>query len=595
MGNTIKVITYDVNGVKIGTSNVSAVYVGTNLVWPSQHQQVPCFAVTPNISTYTDTEFIDVYDATQDKWYKLNNLNQYEEYGVYGSGRTITYYDGKLTIDGDYEYQYSGGTWVNVGEVSYTYTEYEYVQGNGTSYINTNYYANDNSWTEVDIEGRLTTSPSSSIGESHMFGSYHNINGTVSHRFRVIYPGSGTAGRGGIRYDYKGQTLQNNSSNLIIQRGVVKLKADGGYIGNTKLVTFNDQSSISLANNMCPFGIFYSLVYDGTSVYGSGYTYKGKIYNVKLYEGNTLVRNYVPAIKDGVVGMYETVNGVMYGSENSTPFTVGGTATQQYVIPIEYDEIQDPPNNLSFSSMTEAEEYECPWVGMRATIDGTRYVFSGDSQSGYEWVEQTSRLPVGYTEVEYIQNTSRSYLNTSFKPNQDTRIVADMQCVTSSQYARYIGAGRHDESNTIQFNYESYYNGALHISWGANDSWTTYSDCVGDYNRHIYDWDKNYFYRDKGETNQFSASTTYTSFQCTSDLGIFTYINNGSPSSNYSLEYLLGKMYSFQIYDNGTLVRDLVPCVRDNDNTVGAYDIVNDVFYYPPNYSSYPLIAGDPI
>lgn len=40
-----------------------------------------------------------MYDKATEKWFKLNNLNQYEEYGVYGEGRNITYYEGKLTID----------------------------------------------------------------------------------------------------------------------------------------------------------------------------------------------------------------------------------------------------------------------------------------------------------------------------------------------------------------------------------------------------------------------------------------------------------------------------------------------------------------
>ena len=55
-------------------------------------------------------------------------------------------------------------------------------------------------------------------------------------------------------------------------------------------------------------------------------------------------------------------------------------------------------------------------------------------------------------------------------------------------------------------------------------------------------------------------------------------------------------MYSFKVYDNGTLVRDLVPCKRDSDSTVGAYDIVNDVFYtVPTGYTTDKLIAGDPV
>ena len=40
-----------------------------------------------------------------------------------------------------------------------------------------------------------------------------------------------------------------------------------------------------------------------------------------------------------------------------------------------------------------------------------------------------------------------------------------------------------------------------------------------------------------------------------------------------------GKLWSFKIWDNNVLVRDYVPCYRKEDNVVGMYDIVNDVFY----------------
>lgn len=77
-----------------------------------------CYAVVDDITQYSDREFEDVYDKATDKWFKLNNLNQYEQYGVYGSGRNVTTYNGKLTIDDGYEYEYTGGSWINVGEVS---------------------------------------------------------------------------------------------------------------------------------------------------------------------------------------------------------------------------------------------------------------------------------------------------------------------------------------------------------------------------------------------------------------------------------------------------------------------------------------------
>lgn len=39
------------------------------------------------------------------------------------------------------------------------------------------------------------------------------------------------------------------------------------------------------------------------------------------------------------------------------------------------------------------------------------------------------------------------------------------------------------------------------------------------------------------------------------------------------------RIYYFKIYDNGTLIRDFVPCYRKADNVAGLYDLVNGVFY----------------
>ncbi len=33
------------------------------------------------------------------------------------------------------------------------------------------------------------------------------------------------------------------------------------------------------------------------------------------------------------------------------------------------------------------------------------------------------------------------------------------------------------------------------------------------------------------------------------------------------------------MYDNGTLVRDFIPCYRKQDGVIGMYDLANDVFY----------------
>lgn len=202
----------------------------------------------------------------------------------------------------------------------------------------------------------------------------------------------------------------------------------------------------------------------------------------------------------------------------------------------------------------------------------------------------TPRLPSGYTEVEYVENKNLACINTGFKPNQDTRIIAEMQTVASTSYVNHFGAGGWNEPNALLLDYENDYNGTLHLSWGTATGWTVVSSVRGDYNKHIYDWNKNEVYRD----NTLVKTFTYGNYQAVSNLYIFTTINNGSsiPSTS-QVYYMKGKLYSLKIYDNGTLVRDFIPCIRDNDNKVGVFDIVNNQFY--SSATNYELVAGNPV
>lgn len=80
-----------------------------------------CYVVTYDVEAYNGLPYGDLYDHKTEKWYKLNNKYEYEEYGVIETGETLssmTLYDGKLVLIGNTEYEYSGGTWNNLGDVS---------------------------------------------------------------------------------------------------------------------------------------------------------------------------------------------------------------------------------------------------------------------------------------------------------------------------------------------------------------------------------------------------------------------------------------------------------------------------------------------
>lgn len=580
-----------INDWNFDTSNLIKVYRNNAICYykvsgtpPTPTAQTPCFAVVDDISQYQDTEFDDVFNNADGKWYKLNNLDEYEKYGVYGSGRTITTYEGKLTIDGDYEYIYSGSSWVNLGEISSGTYSYRYWM-----------------WRSIGDLG------SQNILQFSEFDLV--VDGSDASLSLVSAQPTGFSNEGARNL------FDNNTS--------TKYCANFASYKTTNYVLFAAASTISPT--------VFSMTTANDNASNDRYPREWV-----LYGSDTSTTNW----NDGSWNM--VLSGTC-GTEMLVNYTrFNYDIWNQAVYPMYYAEMQDPPDNVSFSSMTEAESYECPWWGMTANIDNTDYLFCETNQWLTKYVYQevsgdyicnagnkykkmqeydrnvdgstsattnyvigdliesgstdcSSRLPQGYTEVEYVQNyasisvstSNLAYINTNFKPNQDTRIVLTMKCDKSNNYSRFCGAGSYDKTNAMQFDYESGAYGTLHISWGAIGAWTTYSNCVGDLNKHEYDWDKNYFYRDKGTANQFSATTTYSNFQCTDNLGIFCNIQNGSGELGNNVLY--GSLYSCQIYNNGTLIRDFVPCINPN-NVAGVYDIVNDVFYQSAN--GYSLVAG---
>lgn len=577
--------------------------------------QTPCFAVVADISQYSDTEFEDVFNQADEKWYKLNNLSAYEEYGVYGSGRNITYYNGKLTIDDGYEYQYSGNTWVNVGEVSGSsrvpqgYVELEwaevpqgYFSNFKVPYDFQTYYKYSIDFTPLDFYnssyyGGIFGAPTVGYTNDLFFMKMDNGWGDEYYRLELHLHGYTLDTRDGFS-DMSGKFAVFDGVRAKISLNLSGYTTGQGAeitVENEGMSTFTGVGTTTLGSYSPTYGV-QNIYMFGTGNYDYGKTVSMKFHDFKVEtSGGTAVYDYIPVKRqsDNAVGIYDIVNNTFNVPSDFT-LIAGSAASGGTEYPIYYDTIQDPPNNVTFTSMTEAEEYECPWVGMKATIDGSGYTFSGDSQSGYEWVHNSSRLPVGYTEVQYIENTDYASLEINYHPNQDTRIIAEMQATSGNEniYGRFFGSGHwncEDGTHGWQFDYEENPTGQLHISWGARCGWNTYN-VYGDYNVHTYDWNKNEFYID----NTLVASATYQNFTCETNLGIFAQIlGTGEPPSingdGYK-EYLRGKLYDFKIYDDGTLVADLVPCV-DPNNVAGVYDIINNVFYTAVN-QGYTFVAG---
>lgn len=126
---------YEAATSELGYPNVSLIKADGSIIYAKNAPiSSICYEIIPeSIESYTATTYDSVYSFSDAKWYMLNNLNEYEQYGVYDIVEDIsnaTTYEGKLAVVDTTEYQYSGGSWNEVGtyeDVSVTY-EIDYTQ-----------------------------------------------------------------------------------------------------------------------------------------------------------------------------------------------------------------------------------------------------------------------------------------------------------------------------------------------------------------------------------------------------------------------------------------------------------------------------------
>lgn len=176
-----------------------------------------------------------------------------------------------------------------------------------------------------------------------------------------------------------------------------------------------------------------------------------------------------------------------------------------------------------------------------------------------------SRLPAGYTELEYIESTGTQYIDTGFKPNQDTRVTLDAEVLTRKAQMSFFGTRVSTSSKRYEFITNSSSGDSFYSPY--NNSAQTVISLAN--NRVYIDKDKNTTY-----VNGVSVATaTYATFQTTHNLYLCAINNNGTSGYLSSV-----RIYSCQMYDNGTLIRDFVPCTNTS-GTVGLYDMVNGIFY----------------
>ena len=186
-------------------------------------------------------------------------------------------------------------------------------------------------------------------------------------------------------------------------------------------------------------------------------------------------------------------------------------------------------------------------------------------------------LPSGYTPLEYIKSSGTQYINTGFNPNQNTRVVVDAKPLSVTQARTWCIFGVRTRT-FFELYKASTSNMRLTFLYGS--TYTQGFNSLDYTKRHTFEINKNTATVD-GTTLTYSIQT----FQQTYPLFLFADDNNGKAEGIAAAE-----LYSAKVYDNGTLIRDFIPC-KNASGVIGLWDDVNGVFYQ--NAGSGTFDAGE--
>ena len=217
---------------------------------------------------------------------------------------------------------------------------------------------------------------------------------------------------------------------------------------------------------------------------------------------------------------------------------------------------------------------------IEATSRVTEYIMSQDESGIERYPTFTSRpyvgLPDGYTQLQYIESHGTEYIDTGFKPNQNTRVVADVGKPTS-------GYDTSDDSQSL-FGARTAPNDNAYNFFMRSDS--TGNPSLDDYGTTRQNTETQFTYDratiDKNKNVTSINSTTYThteqTFACLYTLYIFA-----CNSSDVAGFMCTARFYSMRIYSssedgNDLLIRNFIP-VKNPDGEYGLYDLVDGKFY----------------
>ena len=209
---------------------------------------------------------------------------------------------------------------------------------------------------------------------------------------------------------------------------------------------------------------------------------------------------------------------------------------------------------------------------MQVTYDSAYGTLPTPTRTGYTF-NGWYTAPDGYSLIDYVEFNQNEYFDTGSIPNENTIVNVSFYTNTSE---KWLFGSR--TSTSAQDIYACYV-------VGANSFWYQIVSQQGTKTVN------NYFGKistlKTTRSNFVLNGSTYGSFGTGTLTSTWPLLigatNNGDSIDN---RLFSGRIYSFQILNGTTMVRDFVPAVRKSDSVIGLYDLVEGKFYTHKTYNA---------
>jgi len=210
----------------------------------------------------------------------------------------------------------------------------------------------------------------------------------------------------------------------------------------------------------------------------------------------------------------------------------------------------------------QKQYYNSPY-GALPTPTREGYTFAG-------W----SLLPIGYTQVEYIESSGTQVIDTGVQGNNSNLgFEVKYSWVTlpsSNSYAAIFGSYKNESSVTtrlLQFGPNTTYYNINSKAYGSPSmSVTRTVDTI--YSEKITSTPGGMTYKSNNLTSS-SSSTIGTDINNT----IYLFSHGSVDAARSSI-----KLYEFIIYDNEKVAHNYIPCINNTTGKAGLYDLVSGTF-----------------